>query len=204
MRVIQNVSSLDVIKTDLNVSRQPLIVMSSWSSNEKKGMSFYRFLDFNFTNLGCDVRYYGNSDVKFKNIKFMGAVSPKELVKVYQTATIFLSASRDDPCSNAGIEARDAGMITVCLNSGGHPEITSHKEFLFDTKIEMMEALNKALNKPIEIGMHVGISDDRKDKCYSSYIHFIKSTTRKTPRLRSFLFFKHLFKFNFKKILSHV
>ena len=176
---ILNVSNSEIFKNYDNNNRKETVVIASWSGNSKKGKAYYEFLDQALPDLPFIVEYYGNIESKFKNIKQNPPVKSYELSNIYRYAKVFLSASKDDPCSNAVIEARDSGLITVCLNSGGHPEITSHTDLLFDDNKSMINNLKKA----------VSISNYRlyalkEEKCFEGYYKFMVDSVGDLSRLK--------------------
>jgi glycosyltransferase involved in cell wall biosynthesis len=50
---------------------------------------------------------------------------------------VFLAPSRDDPCSNALLEALACGLPTAYLRSGGHPELVGDAGIGFDDAEEL-------------------------------------------------------------------
>jgi hypothetical protein len=116
-------------------------VISSWSSNRKKGFDIYRALDEHLDHDDMDVFFIGNTPIAFRNIKSLGTMSSKELGAFLRTCHVYITASADDPCSNSLIEAIETGLVPLALNSGGHPEIIQNKGFIFDTFIDLQERL---------------------------------------------------------------
>jgi glycosyltransferase involved in cell wall biosynthesis len=56
---------------------------------------------------------------------------------------IYLAASRDDPCSNALLEALACGLPAAYLRSGGHPELVGAAGVAFDDPEELPAALSR-------------------------------------------------------------
>jgi glycosyltransferase involved in cell wall biosynthesis len=54
---------------------------------------------------------------------------------------VFVAASRDDPCSNALLEALACGLPAAYLRSGGHPELVGDAGIGFDAAEEVPAAL---------------------------------------------------------------
>jgi glycosyltransferase involved in cell wall biosynthesis len=50
---------------------------------------------------------------------------------------VFLAASRDDPCSNALLEALACGLPAAFLRSGGHPELVGEGGIGFESPEEL-------------------------------------------------------------------
>jgi glycosyltransferase involved in cell wall biosynthesis len=99
------------------------LVAVSWSKNFNKGFDLYRYLDKNLDFNKYTVNFIGNSPISFKNIKHIKPVEPRELANYLRDADLFVTGSKNDPCSNSLIEALSCGLPAIVLNDGGHPEI---------------------------------------------------------------------------------
>jgi glycosyltransferase involved in cell wall biosynthesis len=64
-------------------------------------------------------------------------VPSQELSEILRNQDVYLTASENDPCSNALIEALSCGLPSLGLNSGGHPEIIGYGGLVFDRKEEI-------------------------------------------------------------------
>lgn len=107
------------------------LVATSWSSNFNKGFEIYKFLDENLDFSRYEMSFVGNSPVTFKNIKNLGVLSSDKLAEELKKYDIFISAVKDDACSNSIIEASACGLPIVALNSGGNREIVKTGGELF-------------------------------------------------------------------------
>jgi glycosyltransferase involved in cell wall biosynthesis len=56
---------------------------------------------------------------------------------------VYLAASRDDPCSNALIEALSCGLPAAYRRSGGHPELVGEAGIGFDDPEELPGVLSR-------------------------------------------------------------
>jgi len=56
---------------------------------------------------------------------------------------IYITASRNDPCSNALIEALHCGLPAVARDDGGHPEIIGEAGEFFEDEMGVIGAINK-------------------------------------------------------------
>jgi glycosyltransferase involved in cell wall biosynthesis len=54
---------------------------------------------------------------------------------------VYLATSRDDPCSNALLEALACGLPAAFLRSGGHPELVGDAGIGFDDASELPAVL---------------------------------------------------------------
>ena len=122
---------------------RPNIIASSWSSNKNKGFEYLKYLDDNLDFKKIKIAFVGNSSIKFKNIKTFKAISSKKLSKLYQQYNFFLTASRNDPCSNSLIEAIHSGLIPIYLKSGGHSEISKNQGISFSNKKDLLRKVDR-------------------------------------------------------------
>lgn len=103
--------------------RKTRLIASSWSDNPNKGALVYQWLDENLDWTRFEMTFVGRSPVVFKNIYMMPAVDSFRMADLFRGHDIYLTASRNDPCSNSLIEALTCGLPAIHLQSGGHPEI---------------------------------------------------------------------------------
>ena len=54
---------------------------------------------------------------------------------------VYVAPSRDDPCSNALLEALACGLPAAFLRSGGHPELVGEGGIGFETAEELPSVL---------------------------------------------------------------
>lgn len=127
------------VKTDEKIK----IVANSWSSNFIKGFNVYKFLDENLDFNKFSMTFIGNTPVTFQNIKRLPLLSSNELAEKLREHDIFLTASKNDPCSNSLIEALHCGLPAVSLNSGGHPEVIKEAGEIFQGQEDVLQAIDK-------------------------------------------------------------
>ena len=143
-KTIINASDKEFFKTNQNkTNTKTRIIASSWSSNMNKGFAYYKYLDETLDFSKYEMVFAGNSPFKFKNIKLVGVLSSNELMLELKKSDIYLTASKNDPCSNALIEAISAGLPCICLNSGGHPQVLKDGGELFINYEELIYKIQK-------------------------------------------------------------
>lgn len=119
------------------------LIATSWSSNWNKGFHVYKWLDENLDFGTYEMTFIGNSPIKFKNIKYIKSLPSNELALEVKKHDIFITASKNDPCSNALIEALHCGLPAIAYADGGHPEIVRGGGELFTQKDEIPLLLEK-------------------------------------------------------------
>lgn len=118
-------------------NRKTRLIASSWSDNVNKGASVYQWLDEHLDLDRFEFTFVGRSPVVFKNIRMIPAVDSYRMADLFRSHDIYLTASRNDPCSNSLIEALTCGLPAVYLKSGGHPEIVRLAGAGFDSAEEI-------------------------------------------------------------------
>jgi glycosyltransferase involved in cell wall biosynthesis len=129
--------------------REPLagrrlrVIATSWSENPRKGADALAWLDRNLDLDSFEVTFAGNTQAKFQGIRTVGPFPSHTLAEVLRAHDAFLAASRDDPCSNALIEALSCGLPAAFLRSGGHPELVGDAGIGFDASEELPAVLSR-------------------------------------------------------------
>jgi glycosyltransferase involved in cell wall biosynthesis len=127
--------------------REPLagrrlrVIASSWSDNPRKGADILAWLDRNFDPDELDVTFAGNTQQVFERIHLVGALASEPLADLLRAHDVYLATSRDDPCSNALLEALACGLPAAFLRSGGHPELVGAAGIGFDDAEELPAVL---------------------------------------------------------------
>lgn len=130
-------------KKIFGVDRKISLIAISWSSNLGKGFELYKFLDEHLDFSKYTMTFVGNSPIKFQNIKYNSPVDSQELAMILKNHDIFITASKNDPCSNSLIEALSCGLPAIVLNSGGHPELVQKGGELFEGEKDVIEKIEK-------------------------------------------------------------
>lgn len=99
------------------------IAASSWSPNPGKGAMIYRWMDEHLDPERYEFTFVGNLSVKLNRARVLPPLPSKELADFLREQDVYITASRNDPCSNAVIEALACGLPTLYYDSGGHPEL---------------------------------------------------------------------------------
>ena len=133
-------------------SHQPLdgrrlrIVVSSWSDNPRKGADVLEWLDRNLDFDAYEVTLTGRTRQRFAHISVIGPFPSQTLADVLRTQDVYLAPSRDDPCSNALLEALACGLPAAFRRSGGHPELVGDGGIGFDEAEEVPDVLARLRN----------------------------------------------------------
>lgn len=110
-------------RVEFSRNRKTRLIASSWSDNLNKGALIYQWLDEHLDWERYEMTFVGRSPVVFKNICMLPAVDSYRMADLFREHDIYITASKNDPCSNSLIEALTCGLPAIHLQSGGHPEI---------------------------------------------------------------------------------
>lgn len=113
--------------------RKIRLISSSWSDNPHKGAAVYQWLDEHLDWSRYEYTFVGRSPVPFKNIRLVAPQPSAQLADALRQHDVFITASQNDPCSNALIEALACGLPALYLQSGGHPELVGEGGLGFAT-----------------------------------------------------------------------
>ncbi len=130
-------------------SREPLggrkvrLVAISWSANIRKGAETFSWLDRNLDWDRYELTFVGQSPVSFERIRTVGPVDSAAVAELLRAHDVYIAASRDDPCSNALLEALACGLPAAFLASGGHPELVGEGGLPFREDEELPSVLDR-------------------------------------------------------------
>lgn len=100
------------------------VVATCWSPSPGKGAAVYEWMAWNLPEDEFELTYVGNCPLKLPRWRVIPPLSSEKLAALLHTQDVYVTASRNDPCSNALIEALSCGLPALYLDSGGHPELT--------------------------------------------------------------------------------
>lgn len=123
-------------------NRKIKIIATSWSDNPRKGGPIYQWLEENLDWNRYEFTFVGRTKTSFKRVNHIPPCPSETLAGILRQHDIYITASQDDPCSNALIEALACGLPAVYLNSGGHPELVGAGGCGFSAPEEALSAIN--------------------------------------------------------------
>ncbi len=185
------------------------IIICSWSKNINKGFKFYSFLDKNLNFNKFKVNFVGNSPVKFKNIKIFNSMSSKKLSNFMSKHQVYLTGSKNDPCSNSLLEAIELNIPSLALRSGGHIEILKNRGLYFTSKNNLIPSILRIFEKYNYFKKKVKSHSNTSIYDYKSYcekvFYSLNKKRNKIKKLNIINLIKVVFLFfyfnNIKKIL---
>lgn len=192
-------------KAHFSRDRKTRIIATSWSANMNKGFETYQFIDNNLDFDKYDFIFVGNSPIRFKNIRHIPPLNSCGLARELKKSDIFMTASKNDPCSNSLIEALACGLPALVLNSGGHPELISKGGELFENNNEIIKKLEKLTNNYSEYRKNIPKYDIRDTAL--KYIDILRKqkgeSVKKINFFQYIIFMCRFYFINFKNILNY-
>lgn len=134
-------------RVEFSQNRKTRLIASSWSDNLNKGALVYQWLDENLDWDRFEMTFVGRCPVTFKNIRMLSAVDSYRMAELFREHDIYVTASKNDPCSNSLIEALTCGLPAIHLQSGGHPEIVKQAGAGFEAAEQIPELLNQLIDE---------------------------------------------------------
>jgi glycosyltransferase involved in cell wall biosynthesis len=134
-------------------SREPLdgrrvrLIATSWSDNPRKGSDALAWLDRHLDYARYEVTFAGRAPAAFERIRSVGPLASEELAELLRGQDVYVVPSRDDPCSNALLEALACGLPAAYRDSGGHPELVGEAGLPFLEDEELGEVLDQLVGE---------------------------------------------------------
>ncbi|MDH4102783.1 MAG: glycosyltransferase [Thermoleophilia bacterium] len=130
-------------------SREPLsgrkvrLIATSWSDNPNKGGETFEWLGRNLDWRRFELTLLGRFPGSFQHARVLAPVASSGVADELRQHDLYIAASRNDPCSNALLEALACGLPVAYLNSGGHPELVGDGGLPFARVEEIPEVLER-------------------------------------------------------------
>ena len=123
--------------------RRVRVIATSWSDNPNKGSDVLAWLDGNLDHERYELTFAGQTTETFRNVRSLGALTTDEVAPELRRNDVYLAPSRNDPCSNALLEALACGLPAVFRASGGHPEHVGDGGLPFDSAEQVPAVLDR-------------------------------------------------------------
>ena len=130
-------------RTRWDGSRPLRLVSVSWSDNERKGGPVYAWLDGVLDRSRFEYTFVGRTRHPLPYGRMLPPQPSESLAELLRGHDAVVTASLDDPCSNALLEALACGLPAIYVRSGGHPELVGEAGFGFDDRDEIPALLDR-------------------------------------------------------------
>jgi len=122
--------------------RKVRLISTSWSDNPRKGGPIYKWIEEHLDLDRFEYTFVGRASVQFQSIRHIPPVPSEELADILRQHDIYITASRNDPCSNAVLEALACGLPVLYFDDGGHPELVGYGGLPFSDVGEILSQLD--------------------------------------------------------------
>ena len=119
------------------------IIATSWSDNPMKGSWLYKKIENRLDWSRFDFTFVGRTQESFKRIRVVAPLPSEKLAKILREHDIYITASRNEACSNALIEALSCGLPALYLNDSGNPEVVGWGGLPFDGEDDLLARLDQ-------------------------------------------------------------
>jgi len=144
--IIHNAVDPDIFHQQGRISfdseRKIRLISTSWSDNPRKGGPTYKWIEEHLDWSRFEYTFVGNTSERFDRIRHIPPVPSEQLADILRQHDIYITASQNDPCSNALIEALACGLPALYLNDGGHPELVGYGGLPFNDVDEILPQLD--------------------------------------------------------------
>ncbi len=152
--VIMNVADPAIFHSQGRVpfdrQRKIRLISASWSDNSNKGAAIYQSIAQQLDPARFEYSFVGNTPVNLPHMRVLPPVPSQQLAQLLREHDIYITASKNDPCSNSLIEALACGLPALYLDSGGHPEIVGQAGFAFADATEALRRLDQLVDEYAE------------------------------------------------------
>ena len=178
--IIHNAVDADIFHSQGRVpfdrKRKIRLMSSSWSNNPRKGGPTYKWIEQHLDWDRFEYTFVGNVSESFERVRHIPPVPSEELASILREHDIYVTASRNDPCSNAVIEALACGLPTLYLNDGGHPELVGYGGLPFNGEEEILPQLDKLVENYESFQSLIVVS--RLDDVAEKYLTLIREVVQ--------------------------
>ena len=119
------------------------VVAVSWSDNPRKGAEALRALGATVDPERFELTFAGRAPGGLTDWTVVTPLASEELAELLRTQDLYVAPSRDDPCSNALLEALACGLPAAYRASGGHPELVGDGGLPFTEDDELGDVLER-------------------------------------------------------------
>ena len=123
--------------------RRLRLVASGWSDNPRKGAETLAWLDRNLDRDRFELTFAGRPPAVLEHFRVVGPLESSALADLLRMQDAYIAPSRDDPCSNALLEALACGLPAAYRDSGGHPELVGEGGLPFRADEELGAVLDR-------------------------------------------------------------
>jgi glycosyltransferase involved in cell wall biosynthesis len=134
-------------RVGLEAGGRTRLVATSWSENRLKGAEDLRRLEQLLDWSRFELTFVGRSPIAFERIRTLQPVQPEELATILREHHVFVTAHRNEACSNALLEALACGCPVVYVRSGSNEELAGDAGFGYEQPEEIPMLLERLVTE---------------------------------------------------------
>jgi hypothetical protein len=134
------------------------LIATSWSDNPNKGGETLQWLARNLDSGRYPLTFVGRVQTDLAPARVVPPLDSQGVAALLREHDVYLAPSRNDPCSNALLEALACGLPVLYLRSGGHPELVGDAGLGYDDHREIPGLLRRLVAEYEERRARVSIS----------------------------------------------
>jgi glycosyltransferase involved in cell wall biosynthesis len=134
------------------------LIATSWSDNRNKGGETLQWLARNLDPKRYSLTFVGRVQADLAAARVVPPLGSEGVAALLREHDVYLAPSRNDPCSNALLEALACGLPVVYLRSGGHPELVGHAGLGYDEPEQIPGLLERLVGEYAERRARISIS----------------------------------------------
>ena len=119
------------------------LIATSWSDNPNKGGETLQWLARTLDPERYSLTFVGRVQADLAPARVMPPLDSAGIAALLREHDVYLAPSRNDPCSNALLEALACGLPVLYLRSGGHPELVGEAGFGYEDRAEIPGLLER-------------------------------------------------------------
>lgn len=127
--------------------RKVRLIATSWSDNPNKGGDILAHLDRKLDRSRFELTLLGRFPGAFEHARVLVPVPSEAVADELRRHDLYIAPSRNDPCSNALLEALACGLPAAYLDSGGHPELVGEAGLPFTAAEELPDVLARLVDE---------------------------------------------------------
>lgn len=124
-------------------NRKMRLIGSSWSTNPRKGLQVFEWLERNLDFSRYEITFVGNAPSQFTHIRTVPPLASPALAKELKQHDVFLFPSMVEACSNSLVEALHCGLPAIAHHGSSNKEVVGKGGEFFDREEEIPSLLEK-------------------------------------------------------------
>lgn len=134
------------------------LIATSWSDNPNKGGETLQWLARTLDPERYSLTFVGRVQTDLVPARVVPPLDSEGVAALLREHDVYVAPSRNDPCSNALLEALACGLPVLYLRSGGHPELVGDAGLGYDDRDEIPGLLHRLVAEYEEFRARISIS----------------------------------------------